>query len=380
MHGPTASPPGEFRLGHAPALDGLRAVAVLAVMFGHLSLVGAGANLGRMETTLGGLRGGFLGVDVFFVLSGFLITTLLVQEQQRTGRIRLRAFYARRVLRLLPALAVLLAACCLFVAWRGYSAESRPVARGVVLGLGCAVNTYFCVKTAHVGMLTHLWSLSLEEQFYFLWPVLLWGLLRWRVRRRWVVLAVLAALAASAALRHACWWSGTTMAVRVAVSSLPTRAENLLLGALLALVLCWVGLPRSAAGRVLVAAAAWGGAALLAGVLWWGVPGPGVHSLAGVASALLIAGLVAGPARPLRTVLAAAPCAWLGRVSYGLYLWHPPIFCLAPLVLYHFLGRGAAVVRLGCAAAFVLSLAAAAASYYLVERPFLRWKTRWSPA
>jgi peptidoglycan/LPS O-acetylase OafA/YrhL len=359
-------------LGYEPALDGLRALAVLCVMVGHTSLLGAGADLSGADGTLGCLRGGFLGVDIFFVLSGFLITALLLNEQRQTGRISLKAFYGRRALRLLPALAVLLGACGLCVAWRLGGGDFRLVRRGILLALGCGVNTYFWVTGTHAGMLTHSWSLGLEEKFYFMWPAALCALLRWRIRRRWILLGVLAGIVASALLRAACWGSSTAVGPRLAISSLPARADNLLIGVLLALLACWGGLPRSPAGRAALRVGACGALALLAGMVWSCGPGPGVYSLAGAAAALLVAGLVAGPPRLLRAALAAPPLAWVGRISYGLYLWHVPVFCLAPLALFRPFGRGGPVILLAGALAFALSFGAAATSYYLVERPFLR--------
>jgi peptidoglycan/LPS O-acetylase OafA/YrhL len=376
-----ANTPGTaFRFGHEPALDGLRSVAVLVVMIGHLSLIGAGADLSHLGSSGPGpcLRGGFLGVDIFFVLSGFLITTLLVKEHQRTGHISLRAFYQRRVLRLLPAFVVLLAVCSCYVLAQRCAAETRPVTRGIVFGLGCNVNNYCWIKGCHAGMLTHLWSLGVEEQFYCLWPVLLCVLLRRPVRRRWILLAVVLAITGSGLLRLAFWHSGLRHGKLLAMNSLPTRVDNLLMGALLALLACWGGLPRSLPGRALTWAVAWGGAALLASLLWSSDAGPRAYSLTGLAATLVLGGLISGQPPLLRRALAAWPLAWVGRISYSLYLWHVPVFCLGPALLSLSLGRGYESVRLGWQTWFAFSILLAALSYYLVERPFLRWKARLS--
>jgi peptidoglycan/LPS O-acetylase OafA/YrhL len=372
--GPNPSAP--LRLGQEPALDGLRALAVLCVMFAHTSLLGAGADLSGLNGTSFGLAGGFLGVDIFFVLSGFLITALLLKEHGQTGRISLRAFYGRRVLRLLPAMVVLLGAVGLCAAWRLGGGDFRPVRRGIPLALACSVNTYFVVRGGHAGLLTHFWSLGVEEKFYFLWPVVLCALLRWRLRRRWVVLGVAAGVVASALLRAACWGNDGAFGPRLAISGLPARSDNLLVGVLLALLACWRGLPRSAAWRAAWRVGAWGALALLAGLVWYCGPGPGVYSLAGAATALLVAGLVAGPPRLLRAALGAPPLAWVGRISYGLYLWHVPVFSLAPLALFRPVGPSGPAFLSAAALGFALSFGAAAASHYLVERPFLRWKAR----
>src|SRR5262249_58420694 len=116
--------------GYEPALDGLRALAVLSVMAGHTAMLGARADLSRAGGAPTLLPGGFLGVDIFFVLSGFLITALLLKEHEETGQVNLRAFYGRRALRLLPAMVVLLAACGLCAAWRLGGGGFGPVRRG----------------------------------------------------------------------------------------------------------------------------------------------------------------------------------------------------------------------------------------------------------
>jgi peptidoglycan/LPS O-acetylase OafA/YrhL len=161
-----------FLLGHRPALDGLRGLAVLAVMLGHMSIIGTGADLGNLRAVSSHLlEGAYLGVDVFFALSGFLITALLIEEHLATGQIRLGAFYARRALRLLPALAVMLAACCAYAAWRVEPGKSRCILCGVLLSACWVANFYWWVPGLSLGMLTHTWSLSLEEQFYLVWPL-----------------------------------------------------------------------------------------------------------------------------------------------------------------------------------------------------------------
>jgi peptidoglycan/LPS O-acetylase OafA/YrhL len=366
-----------FQLGHEPSLDGLRGIAVLCVMFAHLSLLGAGADLNANGSSgLWGLKGGFLGVDIFFVLSGFLITSLLLKEQQRKGWIGLKAFYGRRALRLLPALALVLGACCLYILLHFDAAAVHPVKWGVLMTLSCGANTYYWVRGAGLGMLTHVWSLSIEEKFYFIWPVLLCTMLRRQVRRRGMLLIVLAGIAASTLLRVACWGSGTNFVDRIAQCSLPARADNLLIGCLLAMIAGWGRLPRSRTGRALLRMAAWAAAAMLANLLWNGMPGPWTYLITGVVTALLIAGLIGGKPSLLRAVLATKPLAWIGQVSYGLYLWHVPVFALAPLVLYRFVGRSEQSIQIGCAIGFGLTFAVAAASYYFVERPFLRWKSR----
>src|SRR5436305_8467288 len=169
----SAHPVPVSKLGHVPALDGLRGIAIAIVVGYH---------------AFGFPLGGWLGVDLFFVLSGFLITTLLLEEQAATGTVRLRAFYARRARRLLPALAVLLAAYVAISAVRGVDGLAVVARWGFYTG-----NVYEAFvpgASLHLVGLNHLWSLAQEEQFYLLWPAAL--LLALKARRPAVVLGTIA--------------------------------------------------------------------------------------------------------------------------------------------------------------------------------------------
>ena len=179
-----------FELGHRRALDGLRGVAVLAVLGFH-----------------GGvpfMRGGFLGVDVFFVLSGFLITSLLYEEWRRTGAIRLRAFYMRRVLRLLPALILLLLALTIYAIWLPWPDQRARLRAEIAFTLLYVANWALAFRLVpDLGFLAHAWSLAIEEQFYLVWPLALLLLLRSGVRLPRVIALVMLAIVASAAWRAA---------------------------------------------------------------------------------------------------------------------------------------------------------------------------------
>jgi peptidoglycan/LPS O-acetylase OafA/YrhL len=175
------------RLGYVPALDGLRGIAILLVLGYHV----------------GWIPGGFLGVDVFFVLSGFLITTLLLEEWGQSGAIDLRAFYVRRVRRLLPALLVLLATLGMLAAFEaadGRVGEGEAIASSITVCLLYVANIWRASGHFLTGPLTQMWTLAQEEQFYLLWPPLLLLGLRFRVR-----LGALAVVLAATTLGVIAW-------------------------------------------------------------------------------------------------------------------------------------------------------------------------------
>jgi peptidoglycan/LPS O-acetylase OafA/YrhL len=336
---------------YAPGLDGLRALAVTAVVLYHLNL----------------LPGGFIGVDLFFVLSGFLITALLLFEHEETGRIGFRGFYLRRARRLLPALFALLAgAVLLTVVWR--PSEVARLREDLAAALGYVTNwwliwandSYFGAGV-HPPLLTHLWSLAVEEQFYLAWPIILALLLR-RGNRRLTLGVPLAGVLASAALAAVLFdpWQDPS---RVYYGT-DTRAVAPLLGAALAIALRpWAWTDRTSSAR------RWtintGGLAAL-------------FALAGVASTLtdrapllyrggflLVAALCGAlvvvashPAGWLARGLAVPPLRWLGDRTYAIYLWHWPLIAL--------IGVGTIVRDVLIVA---LSLLMAGLSFHYVERP-----------
>src|SRR6516225_5035441 len=173
-----------FHLGYRRWLDGLRGLAILMVLAFHL----------------GYLPGGSLGVDVFFVLSGFLITTLLVEEWNRRGSISLKTFYLRRALRLLPAFLTLLLLCTLAGLFLS-SAQERPARRQEVIVAGCYIANLPNLHHTPMPILGHTWSLSVEEQFYLLWPLLLVLMLGLKLPRRRILLLVCGGILLSASLR-----------------------------------------------------------------------------------------------------------------------------------------------------------------------------------
>jgi peptidoglycan/LPS O-acetylase OafA/YrhL len=315
------------------------------------------------------LPGGFMGVDVFFVISGFVITALLLRELEARGRIDLPTFYARRVRRLLPAAVLALGATLLLSAWIIAPLDLPRVAGdGVASALSVsnirfalAQGSYFEAMTSPSPFL-HYWSLSVEEQFYLVWPVTL--LLAFRMgRRRSVVAAVVLAIAiVSLGLAIVL----TDTAASWAFYSLPTRAWQLAAGGLLAVAA--LHRFRSRVVGAALAIGAWAGlAAVIGGALFLtdGLAYPGAWALIPTVGA---AALIAGSDRSLSPglLLGTAPMRFLGRISYALYLWHWPLLVLPAIAVGGALAPMTTVVLVG------LSLAVATLSTFLVEEPIRR--------
>lgn len=362
---------------HVPALDGVRALAVLGVLAFH----------GGVSW----LPGGFLGVDAFFVLSGFLITTLLIDEWQGSGTVRLRAFWARRARRLLPALFAVLVVVACYAAF-AVPPGTYPGLRGDALAaLFYVANWHFILngsnyfaQTAATSPLTHTWSLAIEEQFYLLWPVLVLLVLRtWRsVRTIWWI-SVAGAL--GSALEMALLFRAGTGTTRL-YDGTDTHAQALLVGTALAAGLALLaerqrqGTPgrrwwrRAGDGgrhRVLVSTLGWAGVG--ASVLTWGHLGgnspllyQGGFLIAAMSAAGVVTSAVRDPDGWLARALSVRPLRALGRISYGVYLWHYPLFLWidgqrTALEGYPLLGVRCAV-----------TLVVASLSYVLVEQPIRR--------
>ena len=322
-------------------IEGLRGVAVLLVVADHV---------------LGWPRGGFLGVDVFFVLSGFLITGLLVAESERNGRISLRGFYARRARRLVPVAVLVLVVTDLAAAALLLPARAHATVVDSLWALGSAANLWF----AHLGTdyfaqnrppspVQHYWSLSVEEQFYVVWPSLLLLTLAVARRRGWSVRCALSVVAGAVVAGSFAW---SVVTAGSSYFSSPARAWELGVGALLALAA-----PSVAAARHRHAVGLVSGAALAVSVLVIGPRTP-VPGFAAALPVLATAGLLhAAPA-----ALAWSPLRWFGRISYSLYLWHWPVLVLAADLP----GGDTGLAQLACV---LLAVALSAASYRWIETP-----------
>ncbi len=349
------------RLRHVPALDGLRGIAVAGVVAFHAE----------------SLTGGYLGVDLFFVLSGYLITSLLLVEFQGTGAIRLLAFWARRARRLLPALFGVLVGVALYAAFVAAPSELSQIRGDALATLGyvanwraiIAGNSYWAQFIAR-SPLEHTWSLAIEEQFYLIWPLIVLGVLTWRRGSARALLAVAAALAIASAVWMAVRYTPGSDPTRVYFGT-DTRAPAVLLGATLAAWLVWRGPVTTRSARVgLEVVAVF--AALGVAWAWLRVDGRTDSLYAGgffvieLGVVAVIAAVSHPRPGPLAAVFSFGPLRALGIISYGVYLWHWPIFVALSPERAGLDGLRLNSLRVGC------TLLVAIASYFALERPIRR--------
>ena len=348
----TKAPAPIRRLGRRPALDGLRGLAVLLVICDHAHLP---------------LGAAWIGVDLFFVLSGFLITSLLLEERARDGRISLRAFYLRRARRILPALAVLTLAVAAVSLTLHQLQDRWPLWEQIATTWTFTSNATVWLAGAPIGAFTATWSLACEEQFYLLWPLALIGM----AARGWSARRVLAALGfAVGALALTAWMVTATVHSSQAFFSPLGRGAELLLGCALAvgwrhrLLPAWLESPWTSLGALAVGA-------LL--VVRSPLSTEGTYLLAAVCAAIVLLGLLAERSPALTGAFSFRPLRYTGRISYGLYLFNDPVSRL----LHHNLpGRPwqeiAPLLVVG-------SFACAAPSYRFVEARFLRRRPHVTP-
>ena len=348
-----------FRLGYVPSLDGLRGISIIAVMAfnGHLL---------RME-------GGFIGVDIFFALSGFLITSLLVGEYARSSTISFKKFYFRRALRLLPALFVLMIVCMVYALLIQSPESSLVTFKGVLYTLFYVANwAQVPPNLPGIGPLSHAWSLSVEEQFYIVWPLALIFLLK--IKSKGIIATIVLLLIAASLASSILQWNAGAPHLRLYFGS-DTRAYGILIGCLAALVLSWNVLPKTEnAGKVFRVASV----VSLAGIIvsffvlrhTTGFVYNGGFALIAIGTSFLVLDFLLFPSK-LSRAFEFAPLVWLGKISYGLYLWHFPILEVSKKV---FDGRlhPAIYGTIGV----IVTLIVAGTSYYLIEKPFLKLKDR----
>lgn len=377
LDGGDAEPP----VTTVPALDGVRALGIVLVVLFH----------GGVSW----LSGGFFGVDVFFVLSGFLITALLLAEFGRSRTIRLLRFWGHRVRRLLPALLVLLVAVGIYTATLAPS-DTLGSIRGDGIATMLYVNNwhllldsqgYFAGLSAPRPLL-HTWSLSIEEQFYVVWPLVVLGVLR-LTRSRRVLGAVAAVGALGSAAAMAVLYDHGVGIDRVYYGT-DTRAQAVLIGALAAVVLSSplrsrrthptaTSLVRSfnlsAPARVALVAAGWAGLGTIGlivltsnGSSSWVYAGG--FALVSIATAAVICSVAILPSTSLAQLLSLRPVRYIGSISYGLYLWHWPVFVVLTPDRTHLSGAALLGLRL------TVAVSIAALSYRFLEMPIRRGALR----
>jgi peptidoglycan/LPS O-acetylase OafA/YrhL len=338
----------------------VRGLAILWVLVHHAK-----------EVVLGG---GFIGVDVFFVLSGFLITGIIIREMDKTGRLSFKNFYMRRVLRLAPALLVVLVFnALLFPAFTGQKLGMDSVKESLI-ALFYMSNWARAFDWRPLGALSHTWSLSIEEQYYILWPVTFLAVYRlFGGKRARIAAAVIAMALASAFLRG--WGEISGVRVERLYNGLDTHVDGILLGCAAAIFLSAKAAgagPARSAPRLLrfVAPALLCYLAYEAWTLHWRDPSFYRYGLLAInaSTAVIIADLMTSEKSFLRPIFEAPPLVWLGRVSYGLYLWH--------YVIYQIMLRNGRTETQILSFGLPISIAVAAASYYLMERKILALKGR----
>ena len=354
-------------MGYLPGLDGVRALAVLGVLLYHGDLTW--------------MRGGYLGVDVFFVLSGFLITTLIVEEFSRSGRVDFKQFYIRRARRLLPALLLVLVVVGALTAfiYRDSAASFRADA---LASLFYVTNWWYIVADhsyfeaiGRPAFLQHLWSLAVEEQFYLIWPAIAVVLLRWRGRRGvfWVALG--------GSILSTVWMIFLSVSNGFPLEADPSRAyfgtDTHIMGLLLGAALAMVWRPGRLSTRLTVGAqaiiTAVGVIALLS-IVWFfwqvGEYSPFMYRGGFLILSILVCILIATashPGAPFGRMIGSQPWRYIGQRSYGLYLWHWPIFVITrPVLDVPLDGFANLVLRLG------LTFVVAELSYRYVEIPIRR--------
>lgn len=331
------------KLSYRPEIDGLRAIAVTAVVVFHI------------EKTA--LSNGFLGVDLFFVLSGYLITTIIWREA-RDQRFSIGAFYERRIRRIMPAMLMMLAVTTVASAAMLLPIDLVGYGKSVLATLAFVANIYFWRDTDYFSRLAeekpllHMWSLGVEEQFYILFPLLLVLLARWRSdKAAWIVGAL---TVGSLGLDYLASVVGASLP---AFYLLPTRAWELGAGAVISLapqvrlsdrwrtILAWIGIGL-----------------ILFGLIGITAPLRGLYYMVAVVTGTCLA-LLAGQAGPGRFLAHPLP-VWVGKISFSLYLWHWPIVVLCRYILVRDLGLGEEV------ALFFVMILAGWLSWRYVETPF----------
>ena len=344
-----------FSLEYSPQLDGLRGIAILIVLVHH-----AGIPL---------INGGYIGVDIFFVLSGFLITALLCQEHQQAGRISLKNFYIRRVLRLLPALLLVLFIFGIYALLTKSGSNLKKAGKAIFYTITYLSDIAQAFGFSTMEELSHSWSLSMEEHFYLIFPVCLILLYKFKLKSCYILTAINVAILAVVIYRAITFQAadGDYTALRRFYFGFDYRFDALLTGCSLGFLIMWRGLPQIRSLYFILAVFVLTYTIIfipaVSPVYYYGMP------LLNICTAVILIYIL--QERP--KFLANPVIVWIGAVSYGLYLWHGFVFYVVHTYLhlstYPLLITGS-----------MISFAFTALSYYWVEKPCLKLKNHFKPS
>lgn len=354
-------------IGFRPDIQGLRAIAVILVILAHLGLPW--------------VAGGFVGVDIFFVLSGFLITGLLLTEHQATNTIALGAFYLRRLRRLLPVLIVVILTSAAVVAWLMPKADSQIILGSLPFAASWTSNLFFALRQqdyfnelAEKDVFVHTWSLGVEEQFYLFWPLLLLAAIAVAHKIQLQRTLLLVAVASFIGCIAWTYWQPIS-----AFYMMPARIWQFALGALVYVFASQIRPHNSHSTLVSTSLAALGLLLILASALLLDQQSvyPGYLALlpSGGAAMVILSGCLRHSSNQNPTGLANPILVWLGDRSYSLYLWHWPVITVIELLEYKWL-NGAISVCL----AITITVALSVISYQFIELPFWKQKLKKLPA
>lgn len=355
----------EFR--HVPALDGLRGIAVLLVMMYHLDSL--------IPQLYPFVKGGFLGVDVFFVLSGFLITSILIKEYELTNKIFLKNFYVRRFLRLAPAFWLFL--ICLFfidlivLPTNQNSNSINPY--NLFFSFFYLMNWYAAISPGMTGSLNHTWSLAIEEQFYIIWSLVIYKFFsEGKTRKQLVRFTTLTAL-----LLIICRGLRAGMGVDpyALYYSTDTRIDALLIGCLASMIFSWQSIPNDFYQTKLFNSIAFSAIVLALLILFnFTYLDPILYyaplSIFAFSIAIIILWLSTRENTLIHQFMENKTLRWIGVISYGLYLWH--------FVMFEFAKKSFDSIWFQAFGGIILAFLVSAISYYLVEKPFLKLKEKFS--
>lgn len=347
-------------LSYIPELDGIRGIAILLVMIFHI-----GNPI---------FRGGFIGVDIFFVLSGFLITSLLLKEYDLKQKISLKNFYIRRALRLAPALLIILFTIAVLSPFLYSHEQAINNYKSILISLFYSANWVRAFHLHKMGFLNHTWSLSIEEQFYFIWPCCVIFMFKLcKSRKQMLVFVVFIAMGS--------WLLKIILTLynypsERMYNGLDTRADSLLTGCILAFILSTnlINLKSKAFAGYLKYMA--GGTLLLYLVVLFNIGWSNHHvyywlgCLVQVSTAILILHVFLSDNSIIKKFLSNKILVWIGSISYGLYLWHDPIYETLRMWGY----SKWFISTFGVLTIFIIT----SISFYFVEKPILRLKNKFS--